>query len=410
MPTEQVRKKLSRIAEEKTRKEDTKKRVEGRTAKAEELKVREERAKREGEPFSPGGVLRDEFTGEIKQVFTKTGAKLIPEEETKVSEKNIDALTGKLTKRGKDILKEKEKIAKRAVGELGEVSGIARTPEQKAKEIIQKTDAILEEREIARKEGRAETVTEEPETLPVDQQQAQIPIDEEVVQPIDRVEETPDILAGGAMPITSGNLFDVATLFSGVGILKAGGVATLAKLSKITGKEVGKEVVKKAGKEVAEKTIKKGLITTGTSILKSQVKKFGAAALAFGTVQVAFKQLKRPENIIRGIDADMSQIRETISLEVAFARSGKPYEALNRLDEYEDVISEFQAQIQEQKIAAQYLSANPKLTAAAERRAKKLFVAIELAKRDIARSIVTGDANSLQDTLDILSEMLILED
>ena len=158
---------------------------------------------------------------------------------------------------------------------------------------------------------------------------------------------------------------------------------------------------KKGGQEVSEATVKRGVVGAIGGFLKGRLVQAG---IVMGTTIFGVGRLiGMPKARLASVDSGLSQIRESITLEISYAKTGKPQDALDRLDEYKDMVAEKEAQIQEQKLLTQITSANPEVTFPAETRIMKLNRAIDLAQRQIALYIASGEVAELDEAIDLLN-------
>ena len=245
-------------------------------------------------------------------------------------------------------------------------AGRLRTEQEAAEERL----GMLEEREKNKEEPITQTPTEETGVQGVDSQ---------------------GNIIGTVTPITASDLATLATLFTPIGLAKGG--------TQIAAKQTAKKllITTPAQKAVAKPAIVKSL----SNFLKSRLLQVGAGIFAVNKI------IGLPERKLASQDSRLSQIRESITIEVGLAKTGEYFEALDNLDEYSQQIDSIEADIKKWENLTETLSANPEKTSPVKQRIKKLRRAIELADRQIQLAFISGNPEDLDNA--ILQLNLILE-
>ena len=137
-------------------------------------------------------------------------------------------------------------------------------------------------------------------------------------------------------------------------------------------------VVKNSGKKLG--TLSSGLL-------------LGVGIVVAGQLIAPFagERITAPDRIIRSLDTELSQIRESITLPVQLAANGVPSdEALEMVDDYRDDILESNEKLKLAEINSKEMKTNPEFTNAYWKRSQKLIGFLDLAERQILQMQVTG--------------------
>lgn len=284
----------------------------------------------------------------------------------------------------------------------GEAELAQRQQEQKEKKNIFETERLFQERK-AKREGDTQVPQELPEIPP---EETEVTTPEEPQQEYytdPKTGEVTPLYSGTVTPVTAEDLTDVISMFSGLGLAKIGVKGGFKKL------------LSKAGKVALPKAeatlVKKGIIK---SISKAATSKMGTIALAVVVGQASIlatsaispffsQKITAEDRQIRSLDADMSQVRETITLPLQLVKAGAPVEdCLEQLDSLRERVEYDDSQIKLLEINSYERKTNIEFTTPMHTRANKLRGFLDLAERSILASQVSGEAITTEQLNEIM--------
>lgn len=182
---------------------------------------------------------------------------------------------------------------------------------------------------------------------------------------------------GTASPVTPGDLTDLLTAFTGVGL----GKAALKKIaSKAGGKQLLGEVAEVEGKQILKTDIK----ATGGKLWNAAKNQLGKVVGGIAAIFAVGKFITKGDTAIAKIDTALSQIRETITAPVQMVANGarSPSEGLQMIDEMNQQVLQWEREVHDQWLAPG-AAINPETLYGVEARIKKLKWFLESAERDI---------------------------
>lgn len=201
------------------------------------------------------------------------------------------------------------------------------------------------------------------------------------------------LMSGTVTPITPDDLINLVTFAVG-GIGVAAGVKKGAKIAsrKLMTKAAAGGVLS-AVERTAAKAGLKGLLSKKAVALGAAV--FGVSKLVgFGSSKIASR------------DAQLSQIRESITLEVQEAKYGNYEDAFANLDEYEEQINEIERDIKKWELFTKITTLNFNKTDPVHQRIQKLRRAIDTARDSIRFSIASGQVNAVEEATMLLDQLI----
>ena len=211
---------------------------------------------------------------------------------------------------------------------------------------------------------------------------------------------------GGVSPITSSDITDLLTMFSGLGF----------------GRIAGKEILKGVGKGgllnevVIKKKVLNGVKDKLFGIIKSGTKKISGLTLALGVTTAvgvagaviapfAVKRISAVDRQIQSLDTALSQVRESLTAPVQLVASGVPAsEGLEILDDFLDQILETESKLKVLEIKSQEIKTNPEFTAGIKSRITKLKLFVKLSERQILRMDITGKVPTTEELAALMAQ------
>ena len=289
----------------------------------------------------------------------------------------------------------------------------ARRPEFKEQ---QEVTRLQEQRRAARGEEQTTTETTAPETIGQIQEQALLPDEQLVAEQQQEFHTDPitgevtPLFSGQASPITEDDIFQVAALFSGIGLPRA--ALSIGGKSVLKGGLIGASKSARAGVRI---NMLKGISTKLKSVIKASSKKLSIVAIGVGVgagtttagaliAPLTFKRVTAPDRQIQSIDTSLSQIRETITAPVQLVATGVPVaEGLDMLDDMRESVLLSERKIKELELKSQELKTNPEFTSSVKNRIAKLKLFLDLSERQILQMQVSGKVPTSEELQVLLS-------